>query len=53
MYLCIILHNMVLEDEIKVICDYDENESVLATPLKIGGEEYTTIRATICNGEVH
>ena len=27
MYACIILHNMIIEDEGRAICDYDENAS--------------------------
>ncbi|MFS7951520.1 hypothetical protein Hanom_Chr07g00596171 [Helianthus anomalus] len=27
MYACIILHNMIIEDEGRAICEYDENAS--------------------------
>ncbi|CAH1444558.1 unnamed protein product [Lactuca virosa] len=54
MYTCIILHNMILEDEGNVICEYNENEIVPPTQsFKVGGAEYMSRRALVHDVETH
>ncbi|KAF5771689.1 hypothetical protein HanXRQr2_Chr13g0567861 [Helianthus annuus] len=38
MYTCIILHNMVIEDEGRAICEYDENVST-GNSVLVSGEQ--------------
>jgi len=48
MYTCIIFHNMILEDEGRKICTYDEDEVILEVQhLQVGREEYLERRGTL------
>ncbi|CAH1446713.1 unnamed protein product [Lactuca virosa] len=48
MYTCIILHNMILEDEGNVICEYNENEIVPPTrPFEVGSTVYMSWREIV------
>ncbi|XP_023753170.1 uncharacterized protein LOC111901535 [Lactuca sativa] len=48
MYTCIILHNIILEDEGNTICKYNENEIVLSTQaFEVGNTEYMLRRAIV------
>lgn len=43
MYMCIILHNMILEHEGNPICMYEENEVILETqPLEYSSQKMDT-----------
>ncbi|XP_023741515.1 uncharacterized protein LOC111889602 [Lactuca sativa] len=55
MYACIILHNMIIENEGRGICEYDEEETIPATQaIEIRGDEYIEKRAEIrCNETYH
>ncbi|KAL7608425.1 hypothetical protein Lser_V15G09788 [Lactuca serriola] len=54
MYTCIILHNMILEDEGSAICEYNENEIVPPTQaLEVGSAEYMSMRETLHDVETH
>ncbi|XP_052623592.1 uncharacterized protein LOC128128870 [Lactuca sativa] len=55
MYTCIILDNMIIEDEGRTICAFDEEEIIPETqPIEIGGEEYINRRAEIrCTETFH
>nr|KAJ0227409.1 hypothetical protein LSAT_V11C100019350 [Lactuca sativa] len=55
MYTCLILHNMIIEDEGRTICEFDEEETIPETqPIEIGGEEYMNRRAEIrCTEPFH
>lgn len=50
---CIILYNMILEDEDNAIFKNDEYEITLETQLEIHGDEYMQRRAVIHNFEIH
>ena len=53
MYTCIILHNLILEDEGKAICTYVEDE-VESQPLyEAVSDPYVTIRSTLRDRDVH
>ncbi|XP_023765309.1 uncharacterized protein LOC111913827 [Lactuca sativa] len=48
MYTYLILHNMIIEDEGRAICVFDEEETIPEIqPIEIGGEEYMNRRAEI------
>lgn len=48
----IILHNMIIEDERRAICTYDEHETIPETqPIKIGGNEYIDRKTEIHSTE--
>ncbi|CAH1444230.1 unnamed protein product [Lactuca virosa] len=54
MYTCIILHNMILEDEGNTICEYNENEIVPPTQaFEVGSAEYTSRRALVNDVGTH
>ncbi|XP_023743030.1 uncharacterized protein LOC111891185 [Lactuca sativa] len=54
MYACIILHNMILEDEGRAICRYNENE-VLPNDegVVVGTQEYRVNRREVHNRNIH
>ncbi|CAH1428887.1 unnamed protein product [Lactuca virosa] len=54
MYTCIILHNMILEDEGNAICEYNEIEIVPMTKaFEVGSDEYLARRAINHDVEIH
>lgn len=54
MYTCIILHNMIIEDEGTTICDYNEHEVIPKTQqLEIGGDVYMYRHVIVHNSEIH
>ncbi|KAL7618642.1 uncharacterized protein LOC111894869 [Lactuca sativa] len=54
MYICIILHNIILEDEGNAICEYNENEIVpLTQAFEVGSNDYLVRRAIIHDVETH
>ncbi|XP_023738285.1 uncharacterized protein LOC111886281 [Lactuca sativa] len=54
MYTCIILHNMILEDEGNAVCEYNENETVPSTQVfEVGSAEYMSRRALVNDVETH
>ncbi|CAH1452579.1 unnamed protein product [Lactuca virosa] len=54
MYTCIILHNMILENERNILCEYNENEIVPPTQVfEIGSVEYLARREIIHDVETH
>ena len=54
MYTCIILHNMIIEDEGNVICEYNKNEIVQPTQaVEVGSAEYMSRRALVNDVEKH
>ncbi|KAI3509156.1 hypothetical protein L1887_24191 [Cichorium endivia] len=54
MYACIILHNMIIEDQGKAICQYVENEEVPSIPpIEPGSPPYVARRREIRNNQKH
>ena len=55
MYTCIILHNIILEDEGKEICTYIESENAnpIVPPIQPGSPQALAIRAALRNREIH
>ena len=54
MYACIILHNMILEDEGRVICRYNENEVLPNVEgVVVGTQEYRVNRREVHNRDIH
>ena len=53
MYTCIILHNMILEDEGKTICTYVEDEIESQPLYEPGSDLYLAIRTTLHDSDVH
>ncbi|CAI9291112.1 unnamed protein product [Lactuca saligna] len=54
MYTCIILNNMILEDEGNAICEYKENGIIpLKKSFEVGSEEYLERRDIIHDVETH
>ncbi|CAI9302279.1 unnamed protein product [Lactuca saligna] len=54
MYACIILHNMILEDEGREICRYNENEVLPNVEgVAIGTQEYRVNRREVHNRDLH
>ncbi|CAI9260394.1 unnamed protein product [Lactuca saligna] len=54
MYACIILHNMILEDEGRAICQYNENEVLPNVErVVIGTQEYRVNRREVHNHDIH
>lgn len=54
MYACIILHNMILEDEGRAICRYNENEGLPNVEgVAVGTQEYRMNRREVHNRDIH
>ncbi|XP_042752034.1 uncharacterized protein LOC122194835 [Lactuca sativa] len=54
MYACIILHNMILEDEGRAICRYNENEVLPNVEGEVvGTQEYRVNRREVHNRDIH
>ena len=54
MYACIILHNMILEDERRTICRYNENEVLPNVEgVAVGTQEYKANRKEVHNHNIH
>ncbi|XP_023732694.1 protein ALP1-like [Lactuca sativa] len=55
MYACVILYNMIIENEGRAICEYDEEKTIPATQgIEIRGDEYIEKRAEVrCNETFH
>ncbi|CAI9282155.1 unnamed protein product [Lactuca saligna] len=54
MYACIILHNMILEDEGRAICRYNENEVLPNIEgVAVGTQEYWVNRREVHNRDFH
>ncbi|KAL4585175.1 hypothetical protein LXL04_009790 [Taraxacum kok-saghyz] len=54
MFTCMILHNMILEDEGHAICQYDENEIILPPqPLPVASPEYLQRVHIVRSREIH
>ncbi|XP_023752086.2 uncharacterized protein LOC111900429 [Lactuca sativa] len=54
MYACIILHNMILEDEGRAICRYNENEVLPNVEgVAVGTQEYRVNRRKVHNRDLH
>ena len=54
MYACIILHNMILEDEGRAICRYNENEDLPNVEgVAVGTQKYRMNRREVHNRDIH